>query len=135
MPEQNQSDEDKKIVQAVADPIVNSPYEEPTQFWQYSKEGEPQLITSHRREASYWFKSKRTGTEQMELFAEEESDTLPLVNLLRKDVAKWRSSGYRGASPVTKDLLNHWKDQMEPRRLFFCQREAVETMVYLLKCE
>ena len=133
MPEQNQSDEDKKIVQAVADPIVNNPYEEPTQFWQYSKEGEPQLITSHRREASYWFKNKRTGTEQMELFAEEESDTLPLVNLLRKDVAKWRSSGYRGASPVTKDLLNHWKDQMEPRRLFFCQREAVETMVYLLE--
>ena len=34
MPEQNQPDEDKKIVQAVADPIVNSPYKEPTQFWQ-----------------------------------------------------------------------------------------------------
>lgn len=133
MPETTPSGEEEKIVQAVADPILNNPYVEPTQFWQYTSSGEPQLITSHRRPASYWFKTKRTGTEQLELFADEESDDLPLINLLREDVRRWRESGYRGASPVTKDLLNHWKDQTEPRRLFFCQLEAAETMIYLLE--
>ena len=69
----------------------------------------------------------------MELFAEEESDTLPLVNLLRKDVAKWRSSGYRGALTRNQGFAQSLERSDEPRRLFFCQREAVETMVYLLE--
>ena len=32
---------------------------------------------------------------------------------------------------VTKDLLRHWAREDRPRRLFFCQREAVETIIYL----
>jgi type III restriction enzyme len=86
-----------------------------------------------RRPASYWFKQKRTGEAQQGLFQEENRDDLPLVNRLREDVRRWRESGWRGASEVTKDLLRHWTNQDRHRRLFFCQQEAVETVIYLLE--
>jgi len=65
------------------------------------------------------------------LFAEEERDDLPLVNLLRDDVRRWRQADYRGASNVTKELLRFWANPKRGRRLFFCQLEAVETIIYL----
>lgn len=117
--------------QAAPDPILNNPYEEPAQHWVYQKG------VAHkqpgRRPASYWFKTQKTGTSQENLFAEEERDELPLVNKLRADVANWRRSGYRGASRVTQELFAHWFTSERHRPLFFCQKEAVETVVYLLE--
>ena len=71
------------------------------------------------------------GGAQAKLFVEEERDDLELVNALRKDVDRWRQAKYRGVSNVTKDLLNYWASKERTRRLFFCQREAVETIIYL----
>jgi len=123
---------DPNPVQAVPDPIINSPYEEPEKYWLYT-EGIPKLMDG-RRPAGYWYKDKRAGSAQLEFFAEEERDDLPLVNALRQDVSRWRSSEYRGASKTTKDLLKHWASPEGPiRRLFFCQQEAVETLIYLLE--
>jgi type III restriction enzyme len=69
----------------------------------------------------------------MDLFKEENEEDLPLVNALRKDVKRWRESGYRGASQVTRELLAWWLRIDRPQRLFFCQQEAVETIIYLLE--
>jgi type III restriction enzyme len=118
--------------QAVDDPIINNPYQEPKEYWLYDH-GVPGRIPG-RRPASYWYKTRRTGAAaQAELFSEESSDDLPLVNALRRDIRKWRESGYRGASSVTRELFRWWQDENRPRRLFFCQLEAVETLVYLLE--
>jgi type III restriction enzyme len=81
----------------------------------------------------YWFKERRLGSAEQELFREETSDDLPLVNALRDDVRRWRESGYRGASPITRELLSWWFREDRPRKLFFCQREATETLIYLLE--
>lgn len=116
--------------QAAPEPILNSPYEEPAWHWTYIN-GAPSKQAG-RRPASYWFKSQQVGTSQQQLFAEEERDELPLVNALREDVKRWRESGYRGA-PVTKELFEYWFSRDRHRPLFFCQREAVETLVYLLE--
>ncbi len=123
--------EGQRPVQAVENPILSSPYAEPAQHWSYQS-GVPFKMDG-RRPASYWFKEKRTGSAQTDLFAEEQRDDLPLVNALREDVKRWRESGYRGASAVTRDLLQWWSRDDAPRRLFFCQREAVETLIYLLE--
>ena len=40
-------------------------------------------------------------------------------------------ANYRNATPVTRELLRHWARHDLLRRLFFCQREAVETIIYL----
>ena len=125
------TDIDKVPVQAVPDPILSSPYEEPQEHWRYES-GIPKKSPG-RRDAGYYFKTVRTGTEQTDLFAEESRDDLPLVNALRHDVKEWREKDYRGASEVTKDLLRHWRGDRRKRRLFFCQLEAVETLIYLLE--
>ena len=118
-------------IRPVEDPILCSPYHEPDQHWLYdTRTGLPQKIP-HRREASYWYRTERTGSSQLQLLAEEERDDLPLVNALRADVKAWRESGYRNASQTTKRLLRHWWREDRARRLFFCQLEAVETIIYL----
>src|SRR5262245_54248000 len=118
-------------IQAVENPILCPPYDEPADHWLYDTATGQASRAGKRRPASYWYKTARTGSAQKELFAEEERDDLPLVNLLRDDVRRWRVAGYRGASNVTKELLNWWSNPKRGRRLFFCQREAVETVIYL----
>src|ERR1035441_5612660 len=118
-------------IQPVENPILCSPYQEPNQHWLYdTKTGIPSK-TPGRRPASYWFKTERTGSAQMSLLAEEERDDLPLVNALREDLRRWRASGWENASETTKKLLRHWWREDRGRRLFFCQAEAVETIMYL----
>ena len=122
---------------AVDDPILCSPYEEPKAHWLYKVvDGVSKPTrTDGRRISRYFYKTKKVGTLQqsLEFMAEEGQDELALVNALRKDVGRWREATYRGASPVTKELFAYWFDPRRARRLFFCQREAIETIVYLLE--
>ena len=46
---------------------------------------------------------------------------------------RWRETNYRNATIVTRELLRHWTRDDLLRRLFFCQREAVETIIYLVE--
>ena len=118
-------------IQPVEDPILCSPYAEPDRHWLYDTRTGIPSKTPGRRPASYWYKSERTGSAQMSLLAEEERDDLPLVNALRDDVRRWRKAGWQSASVTTKKLLRHWWRQDRPRRLFFCQLEAIETILYI----
>ena len=120
-------------IQPVENPILCSPYREPDQHWLYDTRTGVPTKTPGRRAASYWFKNQRSGSaqQQMSFLAEEERDDLPLVNALRDDVRRWRESGWENASETTKKLLRHWWREDRGRRLFFCQVEAVETILYL----
>ena len=117
-------------IQPVDKPILCNPYEEPTRHWVYSTDGQAYVVEG-RRPASYWYKTQRIDEGQLSLLAEEQREDLPLVNALRADVKRWRASGYEGATPVTKELLRFWWRADRPRRLFFCQLEAAETVIFL----
>jgi type III restriction enzyme len=59
-----------------------------------------------------------------------------VVNHLRDEVKAWREGGYRDTSSVTRRLIEWWFERGEERgaqgkRFFFCQQEAIETVVYL----
>ena len=66
----------------------------------------------------------------------------PLVPQLRRKVQEWRDSGYVGATGTSKSLLQWWfqtphlleqsEGTMEEFQYFFAQREALETIVYLV---
>lgn len=66
----------------------------------------------------------------------------PLVPQLRRKVQEWRDSGYVGATGTSKSLLQWWfqtphlleqsDGTMEEFQYFFAQREALETIVYLV---
>jgi len=120
-------------IQPVSKPILCSPYAQPAQHWQYNTQTGEAFQVSTRRPAAYWFKSRRTGGAQRQFgfITEEESEPLPLVNALREDVRRWREGGYENAAQVTKQMLRHWWNKERGRRLFFCQLEAVETIIYL----
>src|SRR6266571_7812257 len=95
-------------VQPVDRPILCNPYEEPNDHWIHDKETGTASRAGRRREASYWYKTERTGSAQMSLLAEEERDDLPLVNLLREDVRRLRGRNYEAWPKITRDLLQHW---------------------------
>ena len=109
--------------------IVNSPYEEPKRHWQYQPETRDFTLACGRRLAGYvvlppdFHSVDSPGT-----FVE-----IPLANQIRGRVSEWRAAGYPGVTAVTKRLLAHWRNA-EGRadlRFFFCQLEAVETLVWL----
>lgn len=119
--------------QSVDNPVINNPFAEPTSYWLY-KGGVPSKVPG-RRPARYYFKSQRVALDagEMDLFREENEEDLALINRLRDDVKRWRDSGYRGAEDTTRELLKWWTRPDRPRRLFFCQQESVETIIYLLE--
>lgn len=59
------------------------------------------------------------------------------VPKIRQAVDGWRERGYEGASDTTKRLLNYWFEEEHQTRggrqfaYYFCQREAIETLIYL----
>ena len=67
------------------------------------------------------------------------SDLL-LVPKTRKAVDTWRENGYEGASEITQRLLEFWFEEDHfvngfdvPFRYHFCQREAIETLIWLVE--
>ncbi len=65
---------------------------------------------------------------------------LLLVEKLREAVDKWRDEGYPGASDVTRWLFEYWFEEDHevpgfpvPFRYYFCQREAIETLAYVVE--
>ncbi len=65
---------------------------------------------------------------------------LLLVPKIRPAVDTWRKQGYPGASDVTRRLFEYWFDEDHevadfpvPFRYYFCQREAIETLVWLVE--
>lgn len=118
-------------IQPVEKPILCSPYEPPSLHWHYDRtSGEPSKLAA-RRPARYWYKTRDDAKGQYTLELSEGQDDLHLVNQLREDVARWRARNFEGVTPTTRDLLNFWASPDRPRRLFFCQLEAVQTVIYL----
>jgi type III restriction enzyme len=74
-----------------------------------------------------------------EMTAGEEEQN-EFVNAVREEVRHWRESGYMGTSLVTRRCLEWWFERDEERlkeakRLFFCQQEAIETLIYLYEVQ
>ena len=65
---------------------------------------------------------------------------LLLAPKIRAGVDAWRNGGYAGASDVTRRLFAYWFDEDHevagfdvPFRYHFCQREAIETLAWLVE--
>jgi len=111
--------------------IINTPYEEPTRHWRYERETRLFSLMEGRRPAGYVVASESSKAfDDPGIFIE-----IPLVNQIRPRIKAWREAGYQGVSSITKRLLEHWQDpeEFEGRRFFFCQLEAVETLIWLIE--
>jgi type III restriction enzyme len=118
-------------------PIINSPYERPQWHFELDDEGQPTgKKLPDRRESVQVVPvpaAKRRGPRQRELALEEKTTSNTLVNAIRKDVDQWRElpPSQWGVTPETQRLLLHWRDPHRERKQFFCQREAIETLIWL----
>ena len=109
--------------------IINSPYEEPKQYWHYDRETQFFSKKEGRRPAGYVVATPNSRSfDDPGIFV-----PIELVNVIRPRVMEWRENGYPGVTGITKRLLEHWQDPEErkDRRFFFCQLEAIETLIWL----
>src|SRR3989442_1485826 len=110
--------------------IINSPYQEPTQYWSYNRETRTFSRKDGRRPAGYVRASEHSRSfDDPGVFVE-----LPLVNQIRERVKAWRKADYPGVTGITRRLLDHWRDPEQrdrAQRLFFCQLESIETLIWL----
>jgi type III restriction enzyme len=131
-------------------PVLNSPYDYPNRHWELDPEGQPTLrIIERRRRAEFITpipkpRKRKDEMKQQEMIfdegkslstAEQRYDPTPIINELRQQVDQWRTLPNPNdwkVTPETARLLNHWRRHpFSSIRPFFCQIEAVETLIWL----
>jgi type III restriction enzyme len=130
-------------------PILNSPYEIPARHWELDKQGQPtQQIIEARRRAEFITpipkpKKRRNAAQEEIVFdegkglstKEQQYDPTSNINEVRGYVDAWRdlpNPNQWQVSPETTRLLQHWRHHnFSGIRPFFCQVEAVETVIWL----
>lgn len=123
----------------IENPIINSPFNEPTRHFRFTDEGITNEIVEERRISSYFVPiarpKKKKGAETQLMFdtewTQDRIEENKLVNDIRRRVSQWRSGGYVGVTPTTARLITYWTDPNREKRLFFCQNEALETAIYI----
>ena len=133
-------------------PILNSPYDFPSQHWELDEAGQPtQCINNTRRPSSLITpvpKAKRrksnSTNDQLDIIldagdglstADQEYNISSHINEIRSYVDEWRRLPNERDWQVTVEtaqLLRYWRShEFETIRPFFCQVEAVETAIWL----
>ena len=132
-------------------PILNSPYERPAQYWELGKNRRPtHKLLKGRRPADFITPiplSRRQSREQGAMEFDPKAAALGddnqryepsaiIINNLRQKLEKWRELPEHewGVTPSTARLLKHWRHyQFNAIRPFFCQVEAVEAVIWLME--
>jgi type III restriction enzyme len=126
-------------------PILNSPYAVPQEHWELEADGLPtQRVLPGRRPVRLITpipKPKKQSSKRIALNLHELSTEKQQIELggrieeLRQELAKWRARTDPKTWQVTPDtarLLQHWRaHDFQGPRPFFCQIEAVETVIWL----
>lgn len=131
-------------------PILNSPYAYPDQHWELDVDGQPTNITLPKRRDSKLLtpvpkpqKRRRTTTQSEMVFdsghglstEEQEYNPTPIINEIRRYVEDWRNlrnPDQWQVSPETARPLQYWRHHdFDNFRPFFCNIEAVETVIWL----
>ncbi len=123
-------------------PILNAPYEPPLLHHRLDDTGQPiegEPIKG-RRPSKFIVpvpaSRKKAAAAQASLDLETYTENAK-INEIRGYLATWRAipnPGDWGVTPATQRLLEHWRRPKEAwagPRPFFCQIEAVETMIWL----
>lgn len=121
-------------------PILNNPYEEPKWHYDVTLEGnlDYSRILEGRRPYAANLTVMPNPSPVKSLFSAEdiplEDENANFINGIRKVVKEWREQNYPKVTRASRDLLTYWF--LNPERelnksLFFCQREAIETAIYL----
>ncbi len=129
-------------------PVLNSPYKCPEHHWELDEKGQPTGVIRHQRRPCSFLApiptAKGSRRRQQELILAKEGskiadkgqqyDLLQVINSVRSKVKRWRElpGAQWRVTPETARLLRHWRHHnFSHYRPFFCQVEAVETVIWL----
>lgn len=120
-------------------PILNSPYLEPNRHFKSDDRGITDEIIEHRRPSNFYIPVPRAKTREKQLelnvaegaFGSELQKENEFINKIRAKVKEWRNNGHQGLTKTSRDLLTYWRDDTRENKLFFCQIEALETLMYI----
>ena len=122
---------------AIENPIINSPFAEPLQHHELDERGNPtgRLLT-YRRKSTYLTpipQPRKQAGLNLSLFdtvqeREQENDE---INRIRGYLSLWRQKGRPHITRTTRALLEYWTAEAREKKLFFCQIEAIETIIYI----
>lgn len=120
-------------------PILNSPYTEPGRHFKADERGLTEEILGYRRPSSFYIPVPRAKTKQGQqdlnvaegAFGIELQKENEFINKVRGRIKAWREAGYQGITKTSRDLLSYWRDDTRENKLFFCQIEALETLIYI----
>jgi type III restriction enzyme len=123
----------------IENPIINSPFAEPTRHFRFDDDGITDEIVDGRRRSEYFMpipaaKKKGGGAQGELVFDEWTKDRIEenkFINEVREAVRRWRVQGWPYATGVSKRLLEYWTEAARERPLFFCQVEALESAIFL----
>ena len=122
-------------------PILNNPYEEPRWHYATNLKGEldyaiplpgRRVFTPDMQTIPVRQQGQRDLLELNEVAGAEHGTHL--INLLRREVAAWRAETYPQTTRITRELLQFWflnEERDFTLSLFFAQREAIETAIWL----
>jgi hypothetical protein len=116
----------------VPQPIICSPFAEPSDHWWLEERTEPRREPG-RRPAHYFYREPGKESSAIEGNVGGEKIDLPLVNLIRERVGQWRAQGWPGVTGTTLELLQYWRREGREKRLLFAQLEAAETIIFLVE--
>lgn len=119
-------------------PILNSPYTEPARYFKADDRGLTDDVIDARRPSSFYIPVPRQKTKQKQLelntaegaFGTELQKENDFINKIRAKIKQWREGGYPGITKISHNLLSYWQDDTRDNKLFFCQIEALETLIY-----
>jgi type III restriction enzyme len=120
----------------IENPILNSAFDAPTRHFRFDNDGITTETEEKRRPSAFFMpiaRARKKG-EQAHFDTEWTLDRIrpnTEINRIRERVDRWHQGGYVDVTPTTRRLLAYWADPSRERKLFFCQREAVETAIYL----
>ena len=120
----------------IENPVINSPFAEPSRHYRFDDKGITNEIVESRRISSYFIpiaKPRKKGrqlvldTEWTQDRQKENED----INRIRGRVSRWRQGGHPEVTKTTAYLMDYWSRPERDKRLFFCQIEALETIIYI----
>lgn len=128
------------ISETLANPILNSPFDPPESHLEIGLHGPTGKVLTGRRPSESYIpvpasRKKGRGLQEEIDFdvTGERREVNSLINDVRREVERWRANNWNGVTPYTRKLLLHWSaaEAVRDEPVFFCQREAAETAIFL----
>ena len=115
-------------------PVLTRPYSEPSRHWKTVARETSNEIVNQRRTADEPLPMGQDIPLQRDLGLGTDRVDAGALDKLRSEVRQWRNEGWPKTSNATRELLEYWS--REPGEgpvysLFYAQREAIETIVFL----